>query len=55
MNYRKKLGMDSADSQHHSDLRGHLQGRLVKQAQPSVEENSKMDMMTMMMLYDDDS
>ena len=35
---RKKLGMDSADPQNRSEWRGCLRGRLVKQAQPSVEE-----------------
>ena len=37
---RKKLGMDSADPQKRSEWRGRLRRRLVKQAQPSVEENS---------------
>ena len=36
---RKKLGMDSADPQNLSEWRGRLRERLVKQAQPSVEEN----------------
>ena len=36
---RKKLGMDFADPMNHSEWRGRLRGRLVKQAQPSVEEN----------------
>ena len=36
---RKKLGMESADPQNHSEWRGCLRGRLVRQAQPSVEEN----------------
>ena len=36
---RKKLGMDSADPQNHSEWRGRLRGRLVKQAKPSIEEN----------------
>ena len=36
---RKKLGMDSADPQNCSEWRGRLRERLVKQAQPSVEEN----------------
>ena len=36
---RKKLGMDSADPQNRSEWRGLLRRRLVKQAQPSVEEN----------------
>ena len=36
---RKKLGMDSADPMNRSGWRGRLRGRLVKQAQPSVEEN----------------
>ena len=36
---RKKLGMESADPQNRSEWRGHLQGSLVRQAQPSVEEN----------------
>ena len=39
MDDRKKLGMDSADPQNRSEWRGHLRERLVKQAQPSVEEN----------------
>ena len=54
---RKKLGMDFADPMIHSEWRGHLRGRLVKHAQPSVEENRlnflllfKMDMMMMMMM-----
>ena len=37
---RKKLGMDSANPQNRSEWRGRLRRRLVKQAQPSVEENS---------------
>ena len=36
---RKKLGMDSADPQNRSEWRGSLRERLVKKAQPSVEEN----------------
>ena len=36
---RKKLGMDFADTMNRSEWRGRLRGRLVKQAQPSVEEN----------------
>ena len=36
---RKKLGMDSADAQNRSEWRVRLRGRLVKQAQPLVEEN----------------
>ena len=36
---RKKLGMDSADPQNRSEWRGRLRGGLVKQAEPSVEEN----------------
>ena len=36
---RKKLGMDFADPMNRSEWRGGLRGRLVKQAQPSVEEN----------------
>ena len=36
---RKKLGMDFADPMNRSEWRGRLRGRLVKQAQPSVEEN----------------
>ena len=36
---RKKLGMDSADPQNRSEWRGRLRGTLVKQVQPSVEEN----------------
>ena len=39
MDDRKKLGMDSADPQNRSEWRGCLGERLVKQAQPSVEEN----------------
>ena len=35
---RKKLGMDFADPMNRSEWRGCLRGRLVKQAQPSVEE-----------------
>ena len=35
---RKKLGMDFADPMNRSEWRGRLRGRLVKQAQPSVEE-----------------
>ena len=38
-NDRKKLDLDSADSQNRSEWRGRLRGRLVKKAQPSVEEN----------------
>ena len=36
---RKKLGMDFAVPQNRSEWRGRLRRRLVKQAQPSVEEN----------------
>ena len=36
---RKKLGMDSADPQNRSEWKGRLRGRLVKQAQSSVQEN----------------
>ena len=39
MDERKKLGMDPADPQNHSEWRGRLRERLVKQAQPTVEEN----------------
>ena len=39
VNDRKKLGMDSADPQNRSEWRRLVQGRLVKRAQPSVEEN----------------
>ena len=39
MDDRKKLGMDSADPQNRSEWRGCLRERLVKQAQPSLEEN----------------
>ena len=39
MDDRKKLGMDFADPMNRSEWRGRLRGRLVKQAQPSVEEN----------------
>ena len=34
-NDRKKLGMDSADLQNHSEWRGRLQERLVKKPNPS--------------------
>ena len=47
MDDRKKLGMDSADPQNCSEWRGRLRERLVKQAQPSVEEN-RFKMMMMM-------
>ena len=36
---RKKLGMDTADPQNHSEWRGRLRRRLVKQVQRSVEDN----------------
>ena len=36
---RKKLGMNFADPMNRSEWRGRLRGRLVKQAQPLVEEN----------------
>ena len=36
---RKKLGMDTADPQNRSECRGRLRRRLVKQVQPSVEDN----------------
>ena len=39
VNDRKMLGMDSTDHQKRSESRGLLRGRLVKQAQPSVEKN----------------
>ena len=52
MNDKKKLGMDSADPQNRFEWRGRLRGRLVKQAQPSLEENRVEngydDMMIMM-------
>ena len=35
---RMKMGMVSADHQNRSEWRGRLRGRLVKQAQPWVEE-----------------
>ena len=38
-NDRKKLGMDSADPQNRSEVRGRLRGRIVEQVQPSEEEN----------------
>ena len=38
-NDRKKLDMDSANPQNRSEWRGRLRGRLVRKAQPSVEEN----------------
>ena len=48
---RKKLGMDFADPMNRLEWRGRLRGRLVKQAQPSVEETGfNMDMMMMMMM-----
>ena len=34
-----EIGMESAYPQNHSEQRGHLQERLVRQAQSSVEEN----------------
>ena len=34
--------MDSADPQNRSELRGGLSGRLVNQAQPSVEEHFRL-------------
>ena len=39
VNDRKELGMDSADPKNHSEWKGCLRGRLVKQARPSVKEN----------------
>ena len=36
---RKKLGMDTADPQNRSEWRGRQRRRLVKQVQPSVEDN----------------
>ena len=36
---RKKLGMDTADPQNRSEWRGRLRRRLVKQVQPSAEDN----------------
>ena len=36
---RKKLGMNTADPQNRSEWRGRLRRRLVKQVQPSVEDN----------------
>ena len=36
---RKTLGMDTADPQNRSEWRGRLRRRLVKQVQPSVEDN----------------
>ena len=36
---RKKLGMDTADPQNRSEWRGRLRRRLVKQVQPSEEDN----------------
>ena len=35
----RKLQMESADPQNQSEWRGHLQGRLARKVQPSVEEN----------------
>ena len=49
-NDRKKLGMDSADPQNRSELRGRLRERLVKKPNPRRgKQSSKMDMMMMMM------
>ena len=48
MDDRKKLGMDFADPMNRSEWRGCLRGRLLKQAQPSVEENRLLNG------YDDD-
>ena len=46
MNDRKKLGMDSADPQNRSEWRGHLQGRLIRQATlDRGKRGLKMDMM----------
>ena len=39
MTGKSLIGMDSADPQNRSKWRGRLRGRLVKQAQPLVEEN----------------
>ena len=56
MDDRKKLGMDFADPMNRTEWKGRLRGRLVKQAQPSVEENrlengyDEMMMMMMMMM-----
>ena len=36
---RKKLGMDTPDPQNRSEWRGRLRRRLVKQVQPSGEDN----------------
>ena len=36
---RKKLGIDTADPQNRSEWKGRLRRRLVKQVQPSVEDN----------------
>ena len=36
---RKMIGMDSADPQNRFEWRGRLRERLVKQAEPSIEEN----------------
>ena len=48
VNNRKKLGMDFADPMNRSEWRGRHRGRLVKQAQPSLEEKGfKMDVMMM--------
>ena len=43
VNDRKKLGMHSADPQNQSEWRVRLPGRLVKQAQPSVEVNRALN------------
>ena len=40
---RKKLGMDFADPENRSEWRERLRARLVKQAQPSVEENGLLN------------
>ena len=37
---KQKLGIESADPQNSSEWRGPLRRKLVRQAQPSVEENS---------------
>ena len=38
---KKKLGMDSADLKNRSEWRGRLRRRLVKQVQPSDEDNEQ--------------
>ena len=48
--YNKKLVMNTADPQIHSEWRGCLRRRLVKQVQPSDEDKGLTNMIMMMML-----